>query len=75
VGDLITTEKPIDRDVLMQVEGRNKFVGQVGQLRGSKSVRITRICNDVAGEQAVARADARVEMRNEAKAAAAGGRG
>ena len=76
VGDLITTDKPIDKDVLIQVEGRNKFVGQVGQLRGSKSVRITRICNDVAGEQAVARADARVEMRNEAKAAAAaGGRG
>src|SRR3954451_4083770 len=67
VGDLITTEKPIDRDVLIQVEGRNKFVGRVGQLRGNKSVRITRICNDVAGEQAVARADARVEMRNEAK--------
>ena len=39
--------------MLIQVEGRNKFVGQVGQLRGSKSVRITRICHDVAGEQAV----------------------
>jgi len=39
-------------------------------------VRITRICHDVAGEQAVAKADARQEMRNEAKAAAvAGGRG
>src|SRR5688500_1187286 len=79
VGDLITTDKPIEKDVLIQVEGRNKFVGQVGQLRGSKSVRITRICHDVAGEQAVARADARQEMRNqdmrhEGKAAAAGGR-
>ena len=82
VGDLITTEKAIEKDVLIQVEGRNKFLGQVGQLRGSKSVRITRICNDVNGEQAVARADARAEgradarpeSRHESKAAAAGGR-
>src|SRR4051812_36083536 len=48
VGDLITTDKPIERDVLIQVEGRNKFTGQVGQLRGNKSVRITRICNEPA---------------------------
>src|SRR6188768_2718057 len=43
-GDVITTDKAIERDVLIQVEGRNKFVGQVGQLRGNKSVRITRVC-------------------------------
>jgi flagellar motor switch protein FliM len=34
--------------VLIQVEGRNKFVGQVGQLRGNKSVRITRVCHEPA---------------------------
>ena len=45
-GDVITTEKAIERDVLIQVEGRNKFLGQVGQLRGNKSVRITRICEE-----------------------------
>src|SRR5438270_10665271 len=35
VGDVITTEKDCSRDVLIQVEGRNKFLGQVGQFRGS----------------------------------------
>ena len=45
-GDVITTDKAIERDVLIQVEGRNKFVGQVGQLRGNKSVRITRVCHE-----------------------------
>jgi len=81
VGDLITTDKPIDKDVLIQVEGRNKFTGQVGQLRGNKSVRITRICNEPA-EPPAAQAPAApappapaAAPRNEAKAlAAAGGR-
>src|SRR5215217_6455929 len=45
-GDVITTDKPIERDVLVQVEGRNKFMGQVGQFRGNKSVRITRVCKE-----------------------------
>ena len=48
VGDIITTEKAVERDVLIQVEGRNKFTGQVGQFRGNKSVRITRICQEPA---------------------------
>ena len=34
VGDVITTEKAIERDVLIQVEGKNKFLGQIGQFRG-----------------------------------------
>ena len=46
VGDVITTDKQMDRDVLIQVEGRNKFVGQLGQFRGSKAIRITRPCAD-----------------------------
>ena len=40
------------RDVLIQVEGRNKFLGQVGQFRGSKSVRITRVCSEPPSGQA-----------------------
>lgn len=44
VGDIITTEKPRDRDVLIQVEGKNKFLGQIGQFRGSRAIRITRRC-------------------------------
>jgi flagellar motor switch protein FliM len=52
VGDLITTDKPIERDVLVQIEGKNKFLGQVGQFRGSKSFRVTKVCQhpvDAAG--------------------------
>jgi flagellar motor switch protein FliM len=43
VGDIITTEKDKSKDVLITVEGRNKFLGQLGQLRGSKSIRISRV--------------------------------
>jgi flagellar motor switch protein FliM len=45
-GDLITTDKLASRDVLVQVEGRNKFLGQLGQYRGKKSIRLTRRCTD-----------------------------
>lgn len=44
VGDIITTDKDASEDVLMQVEGRNKFLGQLGQYRGSRALRITRHC-------------------------------
>ncbi len=44
VGDVITTSKPCQKDVVIQVEGKNKFVGQVGQFRGNKAIRITRAC-------------------------------
>jgi flagellar motor switch protein FliM len=46
IGDLITTEKAASRDVLIQVEGKNKFLGQVGQFRGNRSVRITKACQE-----------------------------
>jgi flagellar motor switch protein FliM len=46
VGDVITTDKSCARDVLIQVEGKHKFLGQVGQFRGNRSVRITRICQE-----------------------------
>ena len=48
VGDVITTDKPISRDVLIQIEGKNKFLGQVGQLRGNRAVRITRMTQQLA---------------------------
>ena len=47
VGDVITTDKPCDREVLIQVEGRNKFLGKVGQYRGNRAIRITRKCEQV----------------------------
>jgi flagellar motor switch protein FliM len=44
VGDIITTDKEATTDVLIQVEGKNKFWGQVGQFRGSRAIRLTRTC-------------------------------
>jgi flagellar motor switch protein FliM len=49
VGDVITTDKLATKDVLIQVEEKNKFLGQIGQLRGKKAIRITRACQE-AGE-------------------------
>jgi flagellar motor switch protein FliM len=43
VGDLITTEKESTHDVLIQVEGKKKFFAQIGQYRGKRAVRLTRI--------------------------------
>jgi flagellar motor switch protein FliM len=43
VGDIITTDKECGHDVLFQVEGKSKFLGQVGQYRGSRAVQITRV--------------------------------
>jgi len=42
-GDLITTDKECLDDVLIQVEGKNKFLAQVGQFRGSRAIKLTRI--------------------------------
>lgn len=44
VGDVITTDKDCARDVLIQIEGKNKFLGAVGQFRGGRAVRVTRVC-------------------------------
>ena len=41
-GDIITLDKLIDRDFVLRVEGRNKYAGRVGQLRGNRSIQITR---------------------------------
>jgi flagellar motor switch protein FliM len=42
VGDVITTEKRETEDVLVQVEGRGKFMAKLGKLRGKRAVRISR---------------------------------
>src|SRR5215217_5227243 len=44
IGDIITTEKDQSHDVLIQVEGKNKFLGQVGQFKGKRAIQITRHC-------------------------------
>ncbi len=42
VGDIITTDKPTDGEATIEVEGRNKFHGQLGKWRGTRAIRITR---------------------------------
>jgi len=42
IGDLITTDQVIGAEMLIQVEGKHKFVGQLGQFRGARSIQITR---------------------------------
>jgi flagellar motor switch protein FliM len=42
VGDVLPLEKSIHQEVLVQVEGRNKFAGQMAQRRGKRVIRITR---------------------------------
>ena len=46
-GDIITTEKPAGGEVAVQVEGRIKFHGKIGQFRGSRAVQITRVCRQM----------------------------
>jgi flagellar motor switch protein FliM len=41
-GDVITTAQSRATDVVLQVEGQNKFMGQVGQFRGNRAVQVTR---------------------------------
>jgi flagellar motor switch protein FliM len=47
VGDMITTEKDISREVLIQVEGKNKFLGHIGQYKGNRAIKIVRKCEQV----------------------------
>ena len=42
VGDIIKLDKLVNKDLIVQVEGRNKFAGRVGQLRGNRAIQITR---------------------------------
>jgi flagellar motor switch protein FliM len=47
VGDIITTEKPCSSDAFVQIEGKHKFFAQVGQMRGKRSIRVTRITEEM----------------------------
>jgi flagellar motor switch protein FliM len=46
-GDIITTDKSVTADAFVEIEGRHKFFGQIGKLRGARSLRITRVSPDV----------------------------
>ncbi len=44
-GDIIQTEKPANSEVIIQVEGKNKFAGRIGKFRGNRAIRITRFAS------------------------------
>ncbi len=41
-GDIIQLDKTVNDQFVLQIEGRNKFAGTPGQLRGRRALRITR---------------------------------
>ncbi len=41
-GDILTTSKKASSEVILQVEGLNKYAGRVGQFRGKRAIKITR---------------------------------
>jgi flagellar motor switch protein FliM len=42
-GDVITTDKEFTHDILIQVEGKNKFLAQVGKYRGNRAFKVTKV--------------------------------
>ncbi|MEM9419198.1 MAG: flagellar motor switch protein FliM [Planctomycetota bacterium] len=42
VGDLILTDKPASAPLALTVEGKRKFIGQLGQHRGNRAYKVTR---------------------------------
>jgi len=42
LGDIIQTRKPADDELVLQVEGKNKFAGRMGKLKDNRALRITR---------------------------------
>lgn len=41
-GDIIQTTKPVHEEILLRIEGKNKFAAHVGKHKQSRAVRITR---------------------------------
>ena len=42
IGDIIQTDKLKSQDLLLKIEGRNKFAGRIGQFRGKRALKIVR---------------------------------
>jgi flagellar motor switch protein FliM len=57
-GDILTTDKDQASQVLIQVEGKNKFLGRLGQFKGNRAIQITRPCQQLADPTATATATA-----------------
>ncbi len=47
-GDIITTEKQLGGDAFIEVEGKHKFLGQVGRFRGMRSIQVTNVTSELA---------------------------
>ena len=41
-GDILQTTKPMDGEMIMQVEGENKFAGKIGRHKDNLATKITR---------------------------------
>ncbi len=41
-GDIIPTEKPVGSELILQIEGQNKFAGQLGRHKDNLAIKITR---------------------------------
>ncbi len=41
-GDILQLDKPIDRDLIVRIHGRNKFAARPGQHRGRRALRLVR---------------------------------
>ena len=41
-GDVLKLSKEANKDLVLQIEGKSKFAGQIGQFRGHKAFRVTR---------------------------------
>ncbi len=41
-GDILRTKKESQTELILQVEGKSKFAGKIGQFRGNRAFRITR---------------------------------
>jgi flagellar motor switch protein FliM len=41
-GDIIQTTKPVDSEIILQVEGENKFAGKIGRHKENLAAKITR---------------------------------
>ena len=42
-GDILQTSKPTHAEVILQVEGRNKFAGVLGRHKENRALKITRL--------------------------------
>ena len=45
-GDILTTKKSANAELILQVEDRNKFAGRLYQFKGARALRITRLAGN-----------------------------